>query len=67
MSKKKQTFEENIEIIDEEIAKRRSTWRLDAIAWMDYDDVSQILRTHIYRKWDQWDQRRSLKPRRGKL
>ena len=62
MPKTKQTFEENIEIIDEEIAKRRSTWRLDAIAWMDYDDVSQILRTHIYRKWNQWDQKRSLKP-----
>lgn len=37
-------------------------WRLDAIAWMDFDDVSQIIRAHIFRKWDQWDQKRSLKP-----
>ena len=38
-------FEECINEIDVEIGKRRGKWCLSAICWMDYDDVSQILRT----------------------
>ena len=29
---------------------------------MDFDDVSQILRIHIYKKWHLWDQTRPFKP-----
>ena len=29
---------------------------------MDFDDVSQILRLHIYKKWHLWDQERALEP-----
>ena len=48
--KKKPKFEEVISIIDVEIIKRRGKWNLTAINWMDFDDVSQILRINIYKK-----------------
>lgn len=56
------SFEENIEIIDSEIKKRKHRWHLTAIAWMDFDDVAQKLRYHIYKKWDKWNPDRPLRP-----
>ena len=56
------TFEESISIIDEELLKRRGKWRLDFIAWMNFDDVCQKIRLHIFKKWDHWDQSRPLRP-----
>ena len=44
---KKQTYEDKFEIIDNEISKRYYKWHLHALAWLDFDDVSQIIRTHI--------------------
>ena len=44
---KKPKFEECITLIDAEIIKRRGKWNLTALGWMDFDDVSQILRIHI--------------------
>lgn len=55
-------FEDSITIIDEEIQKRKHRWHLTAIAWMDFDDVSQRLRLHIYKKWDKWDPSRPMRP-----
>ena len=49
--KKKLKFEDCIEKIDLEINKRRSRWNLTALSWMDFDDVSQIIRIHIFKKW----------------
>ena len=37
------------------------------MAWLDFDDVCQIIRAHIYRKWEQWDQKRPLKPWLNKI
>ena len=56
------TFEDKYIEIDREIRKRKGRWFLDSLAWFDFEDVEQIIRTHIYRKWDQWDQSRSLGP-----
>lgn len=58
----KKSYEEFQEQIDNELKKRQGKWRLTSIAWMDYDDVCQIIRAHIYKKWDQWDQVRPLAP-----
>jgi hypothetical protein len=58
----KPSFEDSIDIIDEEISKRKNRWHLTAIAWMDFQDVSQRLRIHIYNKWDKWDEVRPLRP-----
>lgn len=54
------TFEDKIEEINKEISKRRSRWQLSSLSYMDFDDVSQILRLHVYEKWSQWDQSRPL-------
>ena len=59
---KKISFEDSIQIIDEELLKRKGKWRLTAIAWMDFDDVCQKIRLHIFNKWDQWDESRPLRP-----
>jgi hypothetical protein len=60
--KKKIRFEDRIDIINEELAKRKGRWFLDSVPWIDYDDVAQIIRIHIYQKWKLWDQERELKP-----
>ena len=35
---------------------------MTAVQWLDYEDISQILRLHIYKKFDMWDQSRSIEP-----
>ncbi len=65
MKKEKKTrpkFEESISIIDTEIAKRRGKWNLTILAWMDFDDVAQIIRIHIYKKWEMYDPEKPLAP-----
>lgn len=62
MSKKKAKFEEKISEIDQEIYKRKNKWNLTALAWMDFNDVSQILRIHINNKWALYDQKQPLAP-----
>ena len=57
----KPTFEESIGIIDTELAKRRAKWHV-GIGWMDYDDVAQLIRIHIYNKWHLYDSSRPLAP-----
>lgn len=56
------SFEDKIQEIDREIAKRKSKWQLKAVAWMDFKDVAQIVRIHIHNKWDLWDQNRDFLP-----
>lgn len=56
------TFEEYLPIIDEEIAKRKHKWSLSSLTWMDFDDVSQIIRIHINNKWTQYDQTKPIQP-----
>ena len=51
------TFEEAMPVIDHELAKRRYKWTLFAVNDMDYDDVSQIIRLHVYNKFNQYDQK----------
>ena len=60
--RKKIKYEDRVDIINQELAKRRGRWFLDSVPWIDFDDVEQIIRIHIYQKWDQWDQKRDLKP-----
>lgn len=59
---KKPTFEECIANINSEIIKRKNKWSLTAINWMDFSDVSQILRIHIYKKWHLYDADQPLAP-----
>jgi DNA-directed RNA polymerase specialized sigma24 family protein len=56
------TFEENYPIINAELEKRRYKWRLHAIAWLDYDDVKQIILCHFHKQWEKWDQKKDFLP-----
>ena len=60
--KSKITYEESYAIIEEELNKRRGKWFLTSLAWLDFDDVKQIIAAHLYKKWYQWDQDRPLRP-----
>jgi len=65
--KPKQKFEECADIIDDAIRRQRSKWQLDAINWFDFDDVTQIIKIHIHKKWHMWDQERPLEPWIGRI
>lgn len=60
--KPKLKYEECYDIIEEELNKRRGKWFLTSLAWLDFDDVKQIIASHLYKKWSQWDQSRPLRP-----
>lgn len=62
MTKKKVQLEDCLDLIDREVKKRRSRWNLTALAWMDFDDVSQIIKIHICKKWDLYDPSKPLAP-----
>tara|TARA_Y100000592_G_C5454780_1_gene310766 strand:+ start:313 stop:1032 length:720 start_codon:yes stop_codon:yes gene_type:complete len=62
MADKKFTYDDKKDIIDAELKKRRGKWFLNSVSWIDFDDVCQIIRAHIYKKWEQWDQSRALEP-----
>ena len=55
-------FEDFIEAIDKEIIKRKPKWNLKSLSWLDFDDVSQIIRIHIYKKWHLYDQTKPIGP-----
>ena len=56
----KKNFEDFIDIIDAELNKRKTKWTLTSINWLDWDDVSQIIRIHIYNKWHLYDQTKPI-------
>lgn len=56
------TFDSSINIVNTEINKRKNKWNLTALAWMDFDDVAQILRIHINKKWNLYDSSKPLEP-----
>lgn len=58
----KPLFENKINEINIEIFKRRYKWNLTALAWMDFQDVAQIIRFHIYKKWHLYDEKKPLSP-----
>lgn len=62
IKKQYKSFEDAIDIINQEINKRRNKWSLTAISWMDFEDVAQILRIHIYKKWYQYNHQKPLGP-----
>lgn len=61
------SFEDKSDIIAKAINRKRNKWHLSAIAWMDFDDVSQIIKLHIYKKWSMWDQDKPLEPWIGRI
>lgn len=62
MKLKKKKFEEMYNVIDKVIKKRKNKWKLKAITWFDFEDIEQIIKLHIYKKWHLWDQSRAIEP-----
>ena len=62
MSENKKTYEDLSDDINILLCKRKAKWQLSALAWLDYDDVSQMIRLHIFNKWHLWDQKRPFNP-----
>jgi len=54
------SFEQSIDIINQCINKRRHRWTLTSISFMDFNDVAQILRAHIFKKWHLYNQEKKL-------
>lgn len=55
-------FEDKHAEIELALEKQRKKWQLAAIPSMDYDDVKQIIKIHIFKKWDKWEQDRPIEP-----
>jgi len=55
-------YEDNLVTINREIEKRRGRWMLSSLTWMDFEDVSQIIRIHIFQKWGQFDKSQPIEP-----
>ncbi len=56
------TFEEVLPVIDKILNARRARWTLKSVASMDFEDVAQLCRLHIWKKWEQYDQTQKLEP-----
>lgn len=56
------TYEDKEVEINALLDRSRGKWQLTALAWIDYDDISQIIRAHIFKKWHLWDQERPFGP-----
>ncbi len=56
----KPKYEDCLDIINEELRKRQAKWNLGSISYMDWDDVCQIIRLHIWKKWHLYDNKRPL-------
>jgi DNA-directed RNA polymerase specialized sigma24 family protein len=56
------SFEDKLEQIDIALERKRSKWVLDAVTYVDYDDIKQIIMAHIYKKWHLWDQSKAVEP-----
>ena len=55
-------FSENYPEIQKLLASKHQRWRLKYLKSMDYDDVCQIIKVHIYKKLHLWDQKYSFGP-----
>jgi hypothetical protein len=64
---RKKTYEDCSDIIDQAILKQKYKWRLNAVKWFDFNDVQQIIKSHISKKWHMWDQSRPLEPWIGRI
>ncbi len=62
MKKNKIKFEACINLINTEILKRKNKWTLSTLNWIDFEDVSQIIRFHIYKKWNLYDESKPILP-----
>ena len=56
----KRTFEECYDEIANIVERKRYDWTLKADLMMDFDDVKFIIIAHVWKKWELYDQNKSL-------
>ena len=56
------SFEDKIDQIDAALERKRTKWHLDAVTYIDYDDIKQVIMAHIFKKWHLWDQSKPIEP-----
>ena len=56
------TFESALGQIDILLSKHKYKWSIKALAWLDWDDVAQIIRMHLFKKWHLYDKNKPLSP-----
>lgn len=56
------SFEDKLKEIEAALERKRSKWDLDALAYIDYDDIKQTIMCHIHKKWHLWDQSKPIEP-----
>ncbi len=49
-------FEDVEPIIDDLLERRRNRWNLEAVKHVDFDDIKQDIKIHIFQKFDMWNQ-----------
>jgi len=62
-----QDYADHINTIDSLLERKRRKWLLKAAAWMDYDDVKQIILIHIHKKWHLYDKDKPIGPWANRL
>ena len=55
-------FEDKLEQIETALERKRRKWDLDAVTYIDYDDVKLVIMNHIHKKWHLWDQSKPIEP-----
>lgn len=56
------SFEEALPIINELLSKNKHKWLIKALPWLSWEDVEQIIRLHIFKKFHLFDQKQKLEP-----
>ena len=56
------SFEDKLKQIESALERKRPKWDLDAVAYVDYDDIKQVIMAHIHKKWSLWDQSKPIEP-----
>jgi hypothetical protein len=64
MSKTEKTaptkYEDYSDVIDQELSKRKNKWTLTSVNLLSWEDVEQIIRFHIFKKWHLYDAQRPI-------
>jgi len=58
----KPTFEDSYPLIKIELLKKKHKWTLTSLAWINWEDIEQIISLHIWKKWYQYDPSKPLAP-----
>jgi hypothetical protein len=56
------TFEECLPALEKLLLKNKHKWQLKIVGFMEWDDIAQIIRIHIMRKWHLYNKSQNFSP-----